>query len=124
MLIGSDYKVASDEVSEQIEQLNAIIEKYDSDGLLIGEAPATKDLIEITDHDFAVVNIVSIGVIFLIIALTFKSITIPVILVAVIELAIIINMGTAYFTGTSLPFIASVVVGTIQLGSTVDYAIP
>jgi hypothetical protein len=123
MLIGSDYKVASDEVSEQIEQLNAIIEKYDSDGLLIGEAPATKDLIEITDHDFAVVNIVSIGVIFLIIALTFKSITIPVILVAVIELAIIINMGTAYFTGTSLPFIASVVVGTIQLGSTVDYAI-
>lgn len=123
MLIGSDYKVASDEVSEQIEQLNAIVEKYDGDGLLIGEAPATKDLIEITDHDFNVVNILSIGVIFLIIALTFKSITLPIILVAVIELAIIINMGVAYFTGAELPFIASVVVGTIQLGSTVDYAI-
>lgn len=123
MLIGSDYKVASDEVGKQIEELNLIAEKYDSDGLLIGEAPATKDLIDITDHDFQVVNILSIGVIFLIIAITFKSVTLPIILVAVIELAIIINMGIAYFTGTELPFIASVVVGTIQLGSTVDYAI-
>lgn len=123
MMIGSDYKVASDEVSDQIDALNAIVEKYDSDGLLIGEAPATKDLIEITDHDFQVVNFLSIGVIFLIIAVTFKSITLPIILVSVIELAIIINMGCAYFTGTELPFIASVVVGTIQLGSTVDYAI-
>jgi len=123
MLIGSDYKVASDEVGKQIEKLNLIAEKYDSDGLLIGEAPATKDLIDITDHDFQVVNILSIGVIFLIIAITFKSVTLPIILVAVIELAIIINMGIAYFTGTELPFIASVVVGTIQLGSTVDYAI-
>jgi hypothetical protein len=123
IMIGSDYKVASDEVSEQVDSLNAIITKYDSDGLLIGEAPATKDLIEITDHDFQVVNFVSIGVIFLIIAFTFRSISLPVILVSVIELAIIINMGTAYFTGTQLPFIASVVVGTIQLGSTVDYAI-
>ncbi len=123
MLIGSDYKVASDEVSSQINSLNSIIEKYDGDGLLIGEAPATKDLIEITDHDFKVVNFLSIAVIFLIIAFTFKSISLPVILVSVIELAIIINMGCAYYTGTSLPFIASVVVGTIQLGSTVDYAI-
>ena len=123
MLIGSDYKVASDEVGKQIEELNLIAEKYDSDGLLIGEAPATTDLIDITDHDFQVVNILSIGVIFLIIAITFKSVTLPIILVAVIELAIIINMGIAYFTGTELPFIASVVVGTIQLGSTVDYAI-
>lgn len=123
MLIGSDYKVASDEVSAQITELNKIVEKYDSDGLLIGEAPATKDLIEITDHDFKVVNILSIAVIFLIIAITFKSVTLPIILVAVIELAIVINMGFAYFTGTELPFIASVVVGTIQLGSTVDYAI-
>ena len=123
MLIGSDYKVATDEVGTQIDRLNDIVRKYDSDGLLIGEAPATKDLIEITDHDFKVVSYLSIGVIFLIIALTFKSITLPVILVSVIELAIIINMGIAYYTGTSLPFIASVVVGTIQLGSTVDYAI-
>lgn len=123
MLIGSDYKVATDEVGNQIDRLNDIVRKYDSDGLLIGEAPATKDLIEITDHDFKVVSYLSIGVIFLIIALTFKSITLPVILVSVIELAIIINMGIAYYTGTSLPFIASVVVGTIQLGSTVDYAI-
>lgn len=123
MLIGSDYKVASDEAGRQIDRLNEIVEKYDSDGLLIGEAPATKDLIEITDHDFQVVNILSIAVIFLIIAITFKSVTLPAILVAVIELAIIINMGFSYFTGTELPFIASVVVGTIQLGSTVDYAI-
>lgn len=123
LMIGSDYKVASDEVGSQIEQLNTIISKYDEDGLLIGEAPATKDLIEITDRDFQVVSILSIAVIFLIIAITFRSVSLPVILVAVIELAIIINMGIACFTGTALPFIASVVVGTIQLGSTVDYAI-
>lgn len=123
IMIGSEYKVASDEVNEQISQLNQIVQKYDSDGLLIGEAPATKDLIEITDHDFKVVSIVSIAVIFFIIAITFKSVTLPIILVAVIELAIFINLGLAYFTGTELPFIASVVIGTIQLGSTVDYAI-
>lgn len=123
MLIGSEYKVATDEVNEQIAALNQIVTSYDSDSLLIGEAPATKDLIEITDHDFQVVSILSIAVIFLIIALTFKSVTLPFMLVAVIELAIIINLGIAYFTGTSLPFIASVVIGTIQLGATVDYAI-
>ena len=123
MLIGSEYKVATDEVNAQIETLNKIVSKYDKDGLLIGEAPATKDLIEITNHDFQVVSVLSIAVIFLIIALNFKSLVLPLILVAVIELAIFINLGIAYFTGTSLPFIASVVIGTIQLGATVDYAI-
>ncbi len=123
MLIGSDYKVASDEVNEQISTLNNIIKEYDDDALLIGEAPATSDLIRITNKDFDVVSIVSIGLVFLIILVTFKSITVPIILTATIELAIIINVGVSYFTGTTLPFIASIVVGTIQLGSTVDYAI-
>ncbi len=123
MLIGSEYKVASDAVNSQIEQLNRIVTKYDRDSLLIGEAPATKDLIEITDRDFKIVSILSIAVIFLIIALNFKSVTLPVILVSVIELAIMINLGLAYYMQTSLPFIASVVIGTIQLGATVDYAI-
>ncbi|MBQ9898428.1 MAG: MMPL family transporter [Ruminococcus sp.] len=123
MMIGSEYKVASDEVNAQVVKINDIVSRYDAGAMLIGEAPATKDLIEITDHDFAVVSILSIAVVFMIIALTFKSVTLPVILVAVIELAIMINLGTAYYTGTSLPFIASVVIGTIQLGATVDYAI-
>ena len=123
LLIGSEYKVASDEVNTQIEQLNRIAAKYDRDSLLIGEAPATKDLIEITDRDFKIVSILSIAVIFLIIALNFRSATLPVILVSVIELAIMINLGLAYYMQTSLPFIASVVIGTIQLGATVDYAI-
>ncbi len=123
MLIGSEYKVATDAVNQQIETLNGIVQSYDKNALLIGEAPATKDLIEITDHDFKIVSILSIAVIFLIIALNFRSVTLPVILVSVIELAIMINLGTAYFTGTKLPFIASVVIGTIQLGATVDYAI-
>lgn len=123
MLVGSEYEVASDAVNEQITELNNIVEKYDSEGMVIGEAPATKDLIEITNKDFNVVSILSIVAIFIIIALTFKSITLPVILVAVIELAIMINLGISYFTGTELPFIASVVIGTIQLGATVDYAI-
>ena len=123
ILIGSEYEVASDEVNEQVAALKDVIKKYDSKAMLIGEAPATKDLIEITDKDFQVVSILSIAVIFLIIAITFKSITLPVILVSVIELAIMINLGIAYYTGTELPFIASVVIGTIQLGATVDYAI-
>lgn len=123
MLIGSEYEVASDAVNTQITELNRIIQKYDPSAMLIGEAPATKDLIQITDRDFKVVSILSIAVIFLIIALTFKSVTLPFILVAVIELAIMMNLGIAYFTGTELPFIASVVIGTIQLGATVDYAI-
>ncbi len=123
MLIGSEYKVATDAVNQQIETLNGIVQSYDKDALLIGEAPATKDLIEITDRDFKIVSILSIAVIFLIIAINFRSLTLPVILVSVIELAIMINLGTAYYTGTKLPFIASVVIGTIQLGATVDYAI-
>ena len=123
MLIGSEYEVASDEVNEQVAKLNDIAEKYDDDAMLIGEAPATKDLIEITDKDFKVVNFLSIAAIFLIIAFTFKSISLPVILVSVIELAIMINLGISCFTGTKLSFIAPIVIGTIQLGATVDYAI-
>lgn len=123
MMVMSEYKVASDEVNAQCEAINTIIKKYDESGMLIGEAPCTKDLIEITDKDFKVVSAVSIGVIFLIISLVFKSITLPIILVSVIEFAIFINMGIPAFTGTTLPFIASIVIGTIQLGATVDYAI-
>ncbi|MDO4864580.1 MAG: MMPL family transporter [Ruminococcus sp.] len=123
MLIGSEYEVASDEVNAQVAQLNNIVQKYDANGMLIGEAPATKDLIDITNRDFKVVSVLSIAAIFIIIAFTFKSVSLPVILVAVIELAIMINLGISYFTNTELPFIASVVIGTIQLGATVDYAI-
>ena len=123
MLIGSEYEVASDEVNSQIEKLNDIAAKYDKNSMLIGEAPATKDLITITDRDFRIVNFLSIAAIFLIIAFTFKSVSLPVILVSVIELAIMINLGTAYFTGSKLSFIAPIVIGTIQLGATVDYAI-
>ncbi|MDE6835257.1 MAG: MMPL family transporter [Ruminococcus sp.] len=123
MMIGSEYKVASDEVNGQVEKLSEIARKYDNTSMLIGEAPATKDLIEITNHDFTVVSILSILIIFVIIAFTFRSVTIPVILVAVIELAIMINLGSSYYLGDSLPFVASVVIGTIQLGATVDYAI-
>lgn len=123
MLIGSEYEVASDAVNDQVRELDRIVKKYDPNGMLIGEAPATKDLIEITDHDFKVVSLLSIAAIFLIIAITFKSVSLPVILVSVIELAIMINLGISYYTDTQLPFIASVVIGTIQLGATVDYAI-
>ncbi|MGN0152690.1 MAG: RND family transporter [Wujia sp.] len=123
MIVLSEYAVASDEVNEQCAMLKQILKRYDESGMLIGEAPCTKDLIEITDKDFKVVSAVSIGVIFIIIALVFKSITLPVILVMVIEFAIFINMGIPAYTGTVLPFIASIVIGTIQLGATVDYAI-
>ena len=123
MLIGSEYEVASDDVNAQVEKLNKIVEKYDPEGMLIGEAPATKDLIDITNRDFKVVSVLSIAAIFIIIAFTFKSVSLPIILVAVIELAIMINLGISYYTDTQLPFIASVVIGTIQLGATVDYAI-
>lgn len=123
MIIGSEYAVASDEVNEQCEKINQIIKKYDKTAMLIGEAPCTKDLIEITDQDFKTVSIVSIGAIFLIIAFVFKSVSLPIILVSVIEFAIFINMGLPAYTGTTLPFIASIVIGTIQLGATVDYAI-
>ncbi len=123
VLITSEYAVASDEVNAQCDTLNQIVKKYDSKGMLIGEAPCTKDLIEITDTDFKTVSAVSIGIIFAIILFVFKSISLPVILVGVIEFAIYINMGLPYYTHTTLPFIASIVIGTIQLGSTVDYAI-
>lgn len=123
MLVSSEYKVASDEVNSQCEALNKIIKEYDPTAMLVGEAPCTKDLIEITDQDFKTVNFVSIGVIMLIILVVFRSLSLPVILVLVIEFAIYINMGIPYFTNTEIPFIASIVIGTIQLGSTVDYAI-
>lgn len=123
MLISSTYKVASDEVNAQCDRLNTILKSYDENGMLIGEAPCTKDLITITDKDFKTVSAVSIGVVFVIIALVFKSISLPFILVAVIEFAIFINMSIPFYTHTQLPFIASIVIGTIQLGATVDYAI-
>ena len=123
LLVMSEYKVASDEVNKQCDEISQIIKAYDTNNKLVGEAPCTKDLIEITDKDFKTVSAVSIGVIFVIILILFKSVSIPVILVSVIEFAIFINMGIPYYTGTELPFIASIVIGTIQLGATVDYAI-
>ena len=123
MLVTNEYKVATDEVNAECEALNNILKKYDPNGMLVGEAPCTKDLIEITNHDFNTVTSVSVGIILVIILLVFRSLSLPVILVAVIEFAIYINMGIPYYAGTSLPFIASIVIGTIQLGSTVDYAI-
>lgn len=123
MMVASEYEVATDEVGKQCTEISNIIKKYDANGMLIGEAAGTEDLITITDHDFAVVNIVSIGAIFVIILLVLRSLLLPVLLVIVIELAIYLNMGMAFFTGTTLPFIASVCIGTIQLGATVDYAI-
>ena len=123
ILVQSEYKVATDEVNEQCSELNSIIKKYDSSAMLIGEAPCTKDLITITDKDFKVVSAVSIVAIFLIITMVFRSVSLPVILVSVIEFAIFINLGIPYYTGTKMPFIASIVIGTIQLGATVDYAI-
>ena len=123
MLINSEYKVASDNVNGQINSLNSIIKKYDPSGMLIGEAPCMKDMIETTDRDFKVVNAVSIIAIFLIIMAVEKSISLPFILIAVIELAIFINLGLPHYLGQSLPFIAPICISTIQLGATVDYAI-
>ena len=123
LLIGSEYEVASEAVNNQVAKLTEIAKAYDPESMLIGEAPCTKDLIEITDHDFNTVSTVSIGVIFLIIAIVFRSISLPALLVAVIEFGIMINMGIPAYTGSKIPFIASIVIGTIQLGSTVDYAI-
>lgn len=123
ILINSEYKVGSDEVNEQCDTLNSLIKNYDNNAMLIGEAPCTKDLIEITDHDFKVVNTVSLIAIFVIILFVTKSVTLPLILVSVIEFAIFINLGIPSLTGTSLPFIAPICISTIQLGATVDYAI-
>ena len=123
MMIATDYKIASDEINNQISKVNDIVKSYDSKAMVVGEAPCTKDLITITDKDFKTVSAVSIVAIFVIILIVFKSVSLPIILVAVIEFAIFVNMGIPGFTGTKLPFIASVVIGTIQLGATVDYAI-
>mgnify|MGYP001069092004 FL=1 len=123
LLINSEYKVASDAVNDQITELNGIIKKYDLSAMLIGEAPCMKDMIETTDRDFRVVNAVSIVAIFLIIAIVEKSISLPFVLISVIELAIFINLGIPHYAGQSLPFIAPICISTIQLGATVDYAI-
>ena len=123
IIINSEYRVSTDECNDQIEAINSILKEYDEDGMLIGEGPCTKDLIEITNKDFNVVSLVSIGFVFLIILLSLRSITLPVILVAVIEFAVFINLGIPYYTGFTMPFIAPIAISTIQLGSTVDYAI-
>ncbi len=123
IFILSEYKVATDEVNRQCDEINDILDKYDEKGMLIGEAPCTKDLITITNHDFNTVNTVSILLVGLIILFVFRSLSLPVLLVSVIEFAIFINMAIPHYTGTTLPFVASIVIGTIQLGSTVDYAI-
>ena len=123
MMIATDYKIASDEINNQISKVNDIVKSYDSKAMVVGEAPCTKDLITITDKDFKIVSAVSIVAIFVIILFVLKSISLPIILVSAIEFAIFVNMGIPYFTHTQIPFIASVVIGTIQLGATVDYAI-
>ena len=123
LMVTSEYQVASDEVNEQVDQVNAVVDKYDKKAMVIGEAPCTKDLIDITNHDFKVVDFISILAILLIILLVLKSAALPVILVSVIELAIFINLGIPCFTGTKLAFIAGIIISTVQLGSTVDYAI-
>ena len=123
LMVSSVYQVATNEINEQCEEIETIIKQYDDKGMLIGEAAATKDLVKITDRDFHVISFISIGAIFILILFVLKSAVLPAILVLVIELAIFLNMSIAYYTGTTLPFIASVCVGTIQLGATVDYAI-
>lgn len=123
LMVNSEYKVASDQVNRQIEKIDEILDRYDETAMLVGEGPLTKDLITITDTDFKRVSAVSIGIVFLIILILFRSVTLPVILVGVIEFAIFVNMGIPFYTGTKLPFVASIVIGTIQLGATVDYAI-
>ena len=123
MMVTSKYAVASDQINNQVDTINNIMDKYDKKAMLIGEAPCTKDLIDITDHDFKVVDVLSIVAILLIILCVFRSISLPVILVAIIELAIFINLGIPCFTGTKLAFIAGIIISTVQLGSTVDYAI-
>ena len=123
LLINSEYHAASDAVNDQIDALNTILKKYDENGMLIGEAPCMKDMIETTGHDFEVVNMISIIAIFIIIALVERSLSLPFILIAVIELAIFINLGIPHYIGQSLPFIAPICISTIQLGATVDYAI-
>ena len=121
--VSSDYSSATDEVNSQLAKIDKIVKKYQNDGMVIGEAPMMKDLQDVTDVDLKTVNNISILAIFVIILITFKSISIPVILISVIEFAIACNMAVPFYTNTSLPFVASIVIGTIQLGATVDYAI-
>ena len=123
ILINSLYEKATPEINEQIIKVNDIIAKYDQNAILAGEGPLTNDLVTVSDHDFNSVNIVSIVVIFLLMFFVLKSLSLPVILIGVIELAIFINMGLPYYTKTVIPFISSIVIGTIQLGATIDYAI-
>ncbi len=123
ILINSKYEMATDELNSQVTKVNEIIKKYDENAILAGEGPLMKDLVEISDHDFNSVNTVSIAIIFVIMIVVLKSVSLPVILISVIELAIFINMGIPYYTNTILPFVASIVIGTIQLGATIDYAI-
>ena len=123
LIVNSDYKSATTELNNQLDQMDDIIHSYDPNGLIGGEGSMTRDLINTTNVDFAMVNVLSVALIFLIVAFTFKSFALPIILVGSIEFAISINMGIPCFTGTTLPFIASMVIGTIQLGATVDYAI-
>ena len=123
LLIVSEYRAASDEVNEQITALNGILKKYDKGGMLIGEAPCMKDLIETTGHDFTMVIAISIALVFLIIFFVAKSVTLPILLISVIEVAIFINLGLPHYLGSALPFIAPIAISTIQLGATVDYAI-
>ena len=123
IIINSSYEMATDELNTQVDKVNSIIKEYDNNAILAGEGPLMKDLVEISDHDFTSVNAVSLVVIFIIMIFVLKSISLPVILMCVIEFAIFINMGIPYFNGTVIPFIASIVIGTIQLGATIDYAI-
>ena len=123
IILNSTYEMATDELNEQVNVINEIIKEYDQNAMLVGEGPLMKDLVEISNHDFNSVNTVSIGIIFIIMIFVLKSISLPVILITVIEFAIFINMGIPFYTNTELPFIASIVIGTIQLGATIDYAI-
>ncbi len=123
LIINSKYEMATNELNEQITKVNEVIKQYDKEAILAGEGPLMKDLVEISNHDFNSVNIVSIAIIFIIMILVLKSIKLPIILITVIEFAIFINMGIPYYTNVSLPFVASIVIGTIQLGATIDYAI-
>lgn len=123
ILLNSEYEIASPELNKQITVVNKVVEKYDKDAIVAGEGPLMKDLTVISDHDFKMVNYLSIGVIFILMLIVLKSLSLPFILILAIEFAIILNMSCAYYTGVELPFIASIVVGTIQLGATIDYAI-
>ena len=123
LMLNSKYQTASPEVKNQISQINKIIKDHDPDGYLTGEAVLTDDLTEISDRDFKMVNIASIGVVFIIIAIVFKSFALPIVLIAAIELAILINMGLPFYMGQTIPFITSIIIGVVQLGSTIDYSI-